>query len=217
MKTMRVRITPMHKSPPRAGLAALNDVPLCPLYAQMLEQALRSSTGPAWWRRRKEIETREILALAQISGRAMVPEIDLTESIRVIVHGQFPAPRLPEGSDNIEIAHEVILAIRYPEKAVLDPQPGFSFVQIMYPDRIWLANVSPGHIQPLCLGATIPAAIPLRELLIMSYGALSMQTFMFDERDSAGVLNAPAARWWQRNPNLIPLSKEPFLRHAAQA
>jgi len=41
---------------------------------------------------------------------------------------------------------------------------------------------------------------------------LSMQTVMIDERDSAGVLNSAAAKWWQQNLNRIPLTREPFIR-----
>lgn len=217
MKTTRIKITPIETGIVHGGLTALAKVPLCPLYTQLLEAALKTSTGPSWWRCRKEIEARELLALTQISGRAIVRELDLTESIRAIIHAEFPVPRLPEGADAIEVANEVILGIRYSETAVRSPQPGFAFVQVLHPDHVWLANVAAGHIQPLCLGATIPAAIPLRDLLIMSFGALTMQTIMIDETDSAGVLNAPAAKWWQRNLHLIPLCKEPFIRRAAQA
>ena len=58
----------------------------------------------------------------------------------------------------------------------------------------------------------LPAGIPLKEIILMTYGALTMQTTQLDILDSAGVLNPFAADWWQRNTNRIPLSREPFLR-----
>ncbi|MFI5382206.1 MAG: hypothetical protein ACHRHE_23160 [Tepidisphaerales bacterium] len=217
MKTDKIKITPLQAGISRGRLTALGQVPLLSPYPEMLAAAMKSSTGPTWWRRRKEIEAYELLALAQISGRVVVLELELTESIRAIVQGDLPVPRLPEGANAIEVARNAVLAIRYPEVAVHAPQPGFAFVQVLGPDRVWLANVAPGRVQALCLGATIPAAIPLRDLLIMSFGALSMQTVMLDERDHAGVLNAVAARWWQERLPLMPLTREPFIRAIGQA
>jgi hypothetical protein len=66
-------------------------------------------------------------------------------------------------------------------------------------------------VQPLCLGARLPAGIRVKELVLMAYGALSMQTVMIDELDPAGVLNPVAARWWQANTDRIPLSRAAFL------
>jgi hypothetical protein len=52
----------------------------------------------------------------------------------------------------------------------------------------------------------------LTEIVVMTYGALTMQSVMIDEQDSAGVLNRDAAHWWQQNLWRIPLSREPFIR-----
>ena len=58
----------------------------------------------------------------------------------------------------------------------------------------------------------LAAGLPLREIILLSYGALTMMTVQLDPANSAGVLNPAAADWFQRNPQLIPLSREPFLQ-----
>ena len=65
--------------------------------------------------------------------------------------------------------------------------------------------------QVLCLGLSLPAGIRVTDLVILAYGALSMQTIQLDEGDSAGVLNPAAAAWWQLNRRLIPLSRDSFI------
>jgi hypothetical protein len=110
------------------------------------------------------------------------------------------------------VAGRAQLALRYPEAALSAPQPGSAFVTVLAPPTCWHANVAPiAADQRVCLGARVPAGIPVRELVLAAYGALSMQTVQIDERSPAGVLNAAAARWWQRNAERIPLSRVPFL------
>ena len=83
---------------------------------------------------------------------------------------------------------------------------------ILAPANVWHANVSaeiPG--QPLCLGESLPVGPRSVEIILSSYGALSMQTVMTDEADPVGVMNIEAAKWWQQNAQLIPLSDTAFL------
>jgi hypothetical protein len=63
----------------------------------------------------------------------------------------------------------------------------------------------------LCLGVNVPRCFPLRECVLASYAALTLQSIMVDERDPAGVMNKEAALWWQSNLHRIPLSTVPFL------
>ncbi|MHC4710269.1 MAG: hypothetical protein ACYTA3_07565, partial [Planctomycetota bacterium] len=59
---------------------------------------------------------------------------------------------------------------------------------------------------------SLPAGIPVSEIVLLSYGLLSMQSVMLDPDDSAGVMNVEAASFWQARLGDIPLSDEPFLR-----
>ena len=115
----------------------------------------------------------------------------------------------PDG--DIQVAQEARLSLVYPREALYTPLPGAAFVTIREPLAAWYPQVPVGPVQLLCLGETLPANIPLREIALAAYGALSMQTIQLDEQDPTGVFNVEAARWWQANTHRIPLSREPFL------
>jgi hypothetical protein len=57
----------------------------------------------------------------------------------------------------------------------------------------------------------VPRGFPLREMVLASYAALTLQAISLDNMDPAGVLNRQAAVWWQANAQRIPLTTEPFL------
>ncbi|KYK23604.1 hypothetical protein AYK24_07275 [Thermoplasmatales archaeon SG8-52-4] len=198
----------------KGTLNSLDKVELSEKNHNILENVRRSSRGPRYWQDRKPEESRDALALEQISnGRISIKEIDATEALQIIMFMKTLVPLQPNSKGKLEVADGVILGLTYRKEAVILPQPGYSYVQILSPNNIWHANV--GELrdgQPLCLGDKLPAAIPIKEIVLMTYGALSMQTIMINEMDSSGVLNPTAAKWWQHNLDKIPLSKEPFIR-----
>ena len=199
-----------HPTPPR-GLAALAEVKLGASGRQLLDSAGRTCGGPKAWQNRKRAEAYDLLALAQIASRFTVEFLDLRESLRAVATLQAPVPCLPDADGNLRIAPRALLGIRYPEEALRIPLPGFSFVEILEPTGVWHANASAESVQMLCLGAQLPAGIQLKEIVLMTYGALVMATVMIDELDPAGVLNPEAARWWQHNIKRAPLTRASFL------
>ena len=90
------------------------------------------------------------------------------------------------------------------------PSPGYAFITILQPHEVWHANVRRPE-QNLCLGPTMPAGVRVRSLLWLSYSAIAMTTTQTNPADSAGVMNAAAAEWWNQNLHRAPLSREPFL------
>jgi len=203
--------TPKSKSLPAGGLSALEEVALSASNQRLLDAAHDACGGPAVWRYRKLAEAYELLALSEIAPLFKVAFLDLREALRAVVLMHVPVPCLPDADGNLRIAPRTRLGIRYPEEALCRPVPGFSIVEIIQPKGVWHANVSTEAVQMLCLGAHIPAGIRLKEIVLMTYGALSLQTVMIDEMDAAGVLNPEAARWWQQNIKLVPLSRVSFL------
>jgi hypothetical protein len=199
---------------PGGILNSLDEVLLSKRRQDMLDEVTKTMQGPHFWKARKQEEARELLALEQISqGRFEVKEIDAAESLRAIILMKVPVPLRPDNDEKLKLAEEVILGLTYRKEAVILPQPGFSFVQIFSPNNLWHANIGgPEHGQPLCLGLRLPAAIQIKDILLMTYGALSMQTIMINEMDQAGVLNPNAAKFWQQNMDKIPLTSEPFIR-----
>jgi len=197
----------------KRGLEALDNVALGDKHVHLLEDARQSVAGPPAWRKRKLAEIQDLLAMSEIVPRLDVVFIDCCETLRAIVHMEVPVPLNPcERSGRLRTAPAALLGLMVPEHAIREPLPGYTFVQILDPKGVWHANVSAENVQFLCLGVTLPAGIGLKDILLMTYGALSMQSVMVDEADAAGVMNVEAARWWQQNMDLIPLSREPFLQ-----
>jgi hypothetical protein len=201
----------VHTPVPPGGLANLQAVELTAEMQRFLDHSMTAAGGPPPWRNRKRAEARDLLALGQISTRLSVQYLDLREALRTVLLLRVPVPRLTGADAELTVARHAVLGLTYPHAALREQLPGYAFIQILAPDCVWHANVAPDPVQPLCLGARLPAGIRVKELVLMAYGALSMQTVMIDELDSAGVLNPVAARWWQANTERIPLSRAAFL------
>jgi hypothetical protein len=195
-------------------LSSLSQVQLGARHAAMLESAKATCGGSAPWRHRKLAEGAELCRLAEVCGRLVILQLDLTADLRADLLLQVTVPCLPNPAEALVVAEAARLGVIYRDEAMLLPQPGYSFVQILAPRPVWHANVSPDSVQVLCLGPSLPAGIPLREIILMAYGALTMMSVQLDPANSAGVLNPAAAEWFQRNPGLIPLSRAPFMQTA---
>ena len=196
----------------RTGLAALHEVQLDRRLESLLDAAARTAGGTLDWRARKKSELHDVLALCQIAPqRLAVERVSLAQDIHAELRMRVPVATRPEPGGDIELAEEARLSLVYPREALYTPLPGAAFVTIREPLAAWYAQVPVGPVQLLCLGETLPANIPLREIILLSYGALTMQTAQIDERHPAGVFNEAAAVWWQANTQRIPLSLEPFL------
>jgi hypothetical protein len=197
---------------PSFGLSDLDQVRLRPEQEEKLQRLRESSLGSAPWRARKECEARELLALEQIADRMTVLGIDATTELRALIRLRAPVPCMPEGARDLVVRDRFDLALRYPEEILRAPLPGVAIAEILDPRWVHHANVgSGGGPQRICLGVALPRGFPLREAVLATYAALSMQSVMVDELDPGGVMNAEAARWWQANPGRIPLTTTPFL------
>jgi len=199
---------------PPEGLRALPSVELNKRNEAMLKAAAAGSLGSPMWRARKYAEAREILALSQIADRFRIFEIRMHTDLLAVAELHVPVPCL-EGPDRpLQVAPKALVGLKYAEAVLSEAVPGTAFVQVLAPMGVWHANVARGFGQPVCLGPAMPLGIPLREIVILTYGALSMQTVQLDPSDAAGVLNAEAAQYWQVNHDRIPLTRAAFLSAA---
>lgn len=205
--------TPVAGGTPPGGLAALDEVVLPPARESLLAEVSADATGHGSWKARKRAEARSLLALAEIAprGRFRIHYLDLRVELRAVVRLDVPVPTLTDVEQGLVIERGATLGIRYPEEALTRPLPGYEFVEIMQPARVWHANASRRSGQRLCLGASLPALVPLKEIVLASYGALAMQSVQVDARDPAGVMNHEAAVWWSQNLDRTPLTTTPFL------
>jgi hypothetical protein len=206
-----MQFTTVRPEIPPGGLAALAAVTLSAENQRVLEGAMHVAGGPPVWRCRKQAEARDLLALAQVAPRLKVGWVDLAADLRALLFLRVPVPCRPGAAGDLVLAPQAVLGLTYPQEALRQPLPGYSFLQVLAPGDVWHANVAFGPVRPLCLGAALPAGTRVKELVLMAYGALSMQTVQIDEQDGAGVMNAEAAQWWQKNTARVPLSRAPFL------
>ena len=203
------RSTPL---PPGTGLSGLAGVPLEFIVEQSLEAAVAGSGGSPEWRNRKNAESREILALSRIAPRRLrVDQIELGDALRAVVYLRAPVPTRRPDSNGLVVAPGALLGLHYGREALLTPQPGASFIQILEPAGVFLAQVPAHPPYRLCLAPSLPPGIRCSELILMAYAALTLQTFQFDAAAPGGIFNGEAAEWWQVNAHRIPLTREPFL------
>ncbi|MCX5676337.1 MAG: hypothetical protein NTX87_15150 [Planctomycetota bacterium] len=199
---------------PEGGLRALPTVDLNKRNGAMLEAAAAASLGSPIWRARKQAEAREVLALSQIADRFRVYEVRMSTDLLVVAEMHVPVPCMEGPDQPLQVFPKALLGIKYPEAVLSESLPGTVFVQVLAPGGVWHPNVARAYGQPLCLGPRMPAGIPLREIVLLTYGALSMQTVQLDPGDAAGVLNVEAAQYWQANVDKIPLTRASVLSAA---
>lgn len=202
----------------RRGLADLAWVELEESYREALESALAQCTGSPVWSGRKLAELRDFLALCQISDGRLVPlRCDLGGPLGLLFQMRCPVPTLPDPTGDLVVRKRVLLGLVYREAVLREPQPGSSFVAILAPNHVLHPNVTPaepgfgdfGPGQALCLGAKFaPGMITVKELILRSFAAITLQSVQLDPNDSAGLFNPEAARWWIANRHRIPLTTE---------
>ena len=205
------RPAPASKLP---SLATLADIELSERHGRMLELATESMQGSSPWKARKTSEAHDLLALAQCAGssRMEVLTLDLQADLRTVVKLHVPVALTPGENGEIRLAEEAVLGVAYPSVILTVPLPGFAAVSLLYPTGVHYPNIGNARGQRICFGANLPVGMPVSELIVSSYGVLSLQQVMLDPADAAGVMNVEAAVFWQSNQQHIPLTKEPFLR-----
>jgi hypothetical protein len=207
----------MADSPIKPGLADLDRVALNESSQGIFDYAASAIGGDRIWQARKKAEARDLLALAQIAPRMILVSLDLRESLRAAIQLRVPVAVRGGPDAPLEIKKFALLGLRYPEEAMRVAQPGFAFLQVLEPRNCWSASISADSYQVLCLGTSMPVGVRCKDLIVMAYSALSMQSIQIDSFDPAGVMNGAAASWWQANVDRIPLTTAPFLSDCDQS
>jgi hypothetical protein len=192
------------------GLSTLASVELTPERQKTLDHMASRVQGSAVWRARKLAELRDLLALEQIAQRLHILGLQPATEFLVLVRLQVTVPCLgPQGQ--LVVEGSVDLALRYPEAILRGPLPGHALVGIPRPRNVWHPNVSADGAQRVCLGSNVPRGLSLREAVLGTYAALTLQSITLDRGDPAGVMNSRAIEFWNEHAARIPLSTDPFL------
>lgn len=216
---MNVRLAAATPRPiaPASGLELLDDGPLSPALEARLQRALEGSRGEPPWRTRKAVEVRDLLALEAACPRLEILELDarteLVARLRLhvtvaVLEGKSYVHRATDPlAAELRLVHDVDLAVTYPPALLRGPIPGYGAVTIEAPRGVWHPNVSIEVDQRLCLGRNLPRAIPMRELVLLSFAALAMQSATLTHGDPAGVMNAAAVTYWSAHQGRLPLTR----------
>jgi hypothetical protein len=184
-------------------------VKLDPPYQELYDAAKATCAGPAPFAARKLGEAHNLIALSQVSQRIHFQWLDLRDDLRAVFHLRVPVATRPDPDGDIVIRNHATIGLTYRAEALRLPQAGY-FVHLLAPASAWYANILPDQGQPICLGA-LPVGPRVRELVLLTYFSLSLQTHQINPHDSLGLYRPDIARWWQLNSHRIPLSRAPFL------
>jgi hypothetical protein len=196
------------------GLSDLKRLPLDAENQRALDQRLNDMLGSRAWCLRKRAEAHGLMALSQIAPRLIIRHLDLrTDIVALLELRDTPVPCMSPGAPDIHIVYGALTAIEYPADILIKPLPGTRPVRLIQPTNAWHSNIGPPDVQPaaICLGHNVPRGLPLTEMVLLSYAALTLQAVSLDYQDSAGVLNPEAAIWWQSNAHRAPLTTASFL------
>ncbi|NNC87239.1 MAG: hypothetical protein HKN82_02125 [Akkermansiaceae bacterium] len=224
---MNPESNPNHPHPGwTGGLADLSGVTLDATHQKVADMARRGNAGTAAFQAWKNHALTDFLALSQVSGRIRTVMASLVGPLRLVFYLRAPVPTLPDPDGDLVVADSALLALNYEEPVLHQRPDGASLMAVIEPAKVWLPNVgsadgiptSLSFGQPICLGA-VAAGIEVKELILQSFTALTMQTIQPDPAHPAGVMNIEAARWFQdpRNARHIPLTREGFLETPAAA
>lgn len=211
-------VRPAAESGDQYDLTSLSQVELSENHQAMLGFAASAHGTQDAFLTRMLSEARDVLALSEIAppGRLRIDWIDIAGNmLAIMMLMRVVVPRVPDHSNRLRLGQLVMLGLMYPREAIQGALPGTAFFDVLQPLDLWHPNVSmPGQVPVprLCLGLEMPPGIRCVDLIVMAYGALSMQSLQIDERDHAGVMNIPAALWWQQNLHRLPLTRTPFLQ-----
>src|SRR5262245_56819942 len=107
---------------PEQGLSALGEVDLGTRHKQMLEFATMICAGTPVWRQRKVVETREVLAMAEITERLRIEWIDSVGPLRILFQLKTPVPLEPAANGEPRLAEQATIGLTLREENLHAPQ-----------------------------------------------------------------------------------------------
>src|SRR5436309_1374091 len=97
------------------SLDALGQLPLSPASQARLAAACAACRGSAAWVARKQVEGRELLALAELApqGRMIVQQLELADDIRCVYSLRVPAAWRDPRTNSVSISDFAMLGLIY--------------------------------------------------------------------------------------------------------
>jgi hypothetical protein len=108
----------------------------------------------------------------------------------------------------VRIHHEARVSLRYPAEFLRGPIQGQALAAIEGPAHVLHPNVGSMPDQRVCLGHSLPRGLPLRELVLMTYAALSMQAVELPSGEAGPMMNGAALVYWRMHAACVPLTND---------
>lgn len=175
------------------------------LDSELLEQALAGNAGCREWREFKAEQARELQKLCAQSPRMTLLHLDLTGDFSAVYGIAMPVPCRPQG-DRLQIANRAVFHLRYAEEWRWQPPAGFEPLGVLDPIDLFGPNMISAPQGGVCLGR-IPAGITVREIALLGYFAVTLQTYQLNEIDPQGILNPVACEFFRAHQEWLPLTR----------
>jgi hypothetical protein len=175
------------------------------LAADMLERALAGNAGRREWREFKAEQARELFDLFAQSPRVTPLGLDLSIDFGALYSIAMPVPCRPQG-DQLRIANRAVFHLRYAEEWRWQPPAGFEPLGVLDPIDLFGPNMIAAPQGGVCLGR-IPPGITVRELALLGYFAVTLQTYQLNEIDPQGILNPAACEYFRLHQEWLPLTR----------
>ena len=181
-----------------------NDTESAALARKILQSALADNVGRREWREYKAEQARELVDLCVRSPRMTLLGLDLTGDFGAVYGIVMPVPCRPQG-DRLRLAQHAVFHLRYAEEWRWQPPAGYEPLGVLDPMDLFGPNMVAAPAGGVCLGR-IPAGIPVREIALLGYFAVTLQTHQLNEIDPQGILNPAACEYFRAHPEWLPLT-----------
>jgi hypothetical protein len=174
-------------------------------HRQLFAKAAERIGGRLPWRKWKQQEADDLVALAHKAARMEVLELDLRADFVCVYRVRMPVPRAPVGGE-LQIGREAIFHLVYQEPWLWEGPRGWDPLGVLFPPDLFHPEARPAVRGALCLGL-LPPGTRTTEIVLLGYYMLSLQAVQLNELDPNGVLNAEACDYFRSHPQYVPLTR----------
>lgn len=186
---------------------------------EILARAREKNTGKRPWQVWKSVEAEDVVNLFdQVNQQALAkagedsgqqPRVQLLDlnfsgDLNLVYGVRMPVPLWPVDG-KLQLGSSAVFHLQFREEWRWEAPAGWEPLGLFNPQGPFHPNMAPAMRGAICLG-TLPPGVSLKELVLLGYYALSLQSAVLDESDPHGVLNPQACEYYRNHPEYLPLT-----------
>ena len=130
--------------------------------------------------------------------------------MRLVYGLLMPVPRRPNNG-RLVVGDRAVFHSVYQERWRVESPAGWQPLGLLHPSLdVFHPNMKPSIQGAICLGRKLPPGIPVKEIILLGFAALSLQTCTLDETDPNGVVNGVACEYFRQHEEYMPLTLAGF-------